>query len=391
MAQRSFFGSRRLALVGSMPLTPTDSIPSDSTRSDDFRLSDYHYDLPPALIAQSPLKNRSDSRLLCVDGQELKHLHVTDLAQQLKPGDHLVFNNTRVIPARLFGQKQSGGKLELMLERFGADGQMLAKIRSSKSPKPGSLIELHGMSDNQSSKDTLTLRVVGRQDDLFELNTLAGAEDQLAPFIERFGEIPLPPYIERKPDDADQERYQTVFAEKPGAVAAPTAGLHFDESLMAALEAAGISHSFITLHVGAGTFQPVRVENPVDHVMHAERVSVDQNTVDAITAAKARGGRVIAVGTTSVRALEAAAAQSGSVRPFNGETRLFLTPGAKFYVVDGMFTNFHLPESTLLMLVAAFAGLDETLAAYRSAVEHQYRFFSYGDAMLVWPKFGVRS
>lgn len=373
-----------------MPLTPTDSNPPNSDKPADFRLSDYHYDLPPSLIAQSPLKNRSDSRLLCVRGHELNHLHVTDLTQQLNPGDHLVFNNTRVIPARLFGQKQSGGKLELMLERFGADGQMLAKIRSSKSPKPGSHIELHGASGGQTSKEILTLSVVGRQDDLFELRTLAGAEDQLAPFIERFGEIPLPPYIERKPNDADQERYQTVFAEKPGAVAAPTAGLHFDESLMAALNAAGISHSFITLHVGAGTFQPVRVENPSDHVMHAERVSVDQTTVDAITTAKARGGRVIAVGTTCVRALEAAAA-SGNLKPFNGETRLFLTPGAKFHVVDGMFTNFHLPESTLLMLVAAFAGLDETLAAYRSAVEHQYRFFSYGDAMLVWPNFGVRS
>jgi S-adenosylmethionine:tRNA ribosyltransferase-isomerase len=316
------------------------------------------------------------------------------LAQFLKPGDHLVFNNTKVIPARLYGQKKSGGKLELMLERLCANGRVLAKIRASKSPKPGSVIELHAPRSASTfagiSHETLDLTVTGRKDDLFELQVKPGCESRLAQFVENHGEIPLPPYIERKPDEKDEERYQTVFAKKPGAVAAPTAGLHFDTALFESLESAGISHSFITLHVGAGTFQPVRVENPDNHVMHAERVSVESDTVVAIEACRGRGGRVIAVGTTCVRALEASAKESGTVQTFAGETRLFLTPGASFKVVDAIFTNFHLPESTLLMLVAAFAGLDETLAAYRDAVEQQYRFFSYGDAMLVWPKVGVR-
>jgi S-adenosylmethionine:tRNA ribosyltransferase-isomerase len=360
----------------------------------DFKLSDYHYELPATLIAQVPLQNRSDSRLMVLHGQDRSHESVCDLAQFLKPGDHLVFNNTKVIPARLFGQKKSGGKLELMLERLGADGRVLAKIRASKSPKPGSIIEIHApRSANTSaaiSPESLDLTVTGRKDDLFELRVRPGSESKLAQFVENHGEIPLPPYIERKPDEKDEERYQTVFAKKPGAVAAPTAGLHFDAALFESLKTAGISHSFITLHVGAGTFQPVRVENPDNHVMHAERVSVESDTVSAIEACRSRGGRVIAVGTTCVRALEASAKESGTVQAFAGETRLFLTPGANFNVVDAIFTNFHLPESTLLMLVAAFAGLDETLAAYRDAVEQQYRFFSYGDAMLVWPKVGVR-
>jgi S-adenosylmethionine:tRNA ribosyltransferase-isomerase len=360
----------------------------------DFKLSDSHYDLPATLIAQVPLQNRSDSRLMILRGQGRSHESVRNLAQFLKPGDHLVFNDTRVIPARLYGQKKSGGKLELMLERLGVDGRVLAKIRASKSPKPGSVIELHAPRSENTSADArpaiLDLIVTGRRDDLFELQVMPGYESQLAQFVENHGEIPLPPYIERKPDEEDEARYQTVFAEKPGAVAAPTAGLHFDAALFESLESAGISHSFITLHVGAGTFQPVRVENPDNHVMHAERVSVESDTVAAIEACKNRGGRVIAVGTTCVRALEASAKESGTVQAFEGETRLFLTPGANFNVVDAMFTNFHLPESTLLMLVAAFAGLEETLTAYRDAVEQQYRFFSYGDAMLVWPKVGVR-
>lgn len=325
-------------------------------------------------------------------GQGRSHESVRDLAQFLQPGDHLVFNNTKVIPARLYGQKKSGGKLEVMLERLGADGHVLAKIRASKSPKPGSIIELHGPSStNSSAPEILELAVTGRRDDLFELQVKPGCESRLAQFVEDHGEIPLPPYIERKPDEEDEARYQTVFAKQLGAVAAPTAGLHFDTALFESLESAGISHSFITLHVGAGTFQPVRVENPDNHVMHAERVSVESETVGAIEACRHRGGRVIAVGTTCVRALEASAKENGTVQPFEGETRLFLTPGAQFNVVDAMFTNFHLPESTLLMLVAAFAGLDETLAAYRDAVVQEYRFFSYGDAMLVWPKIGVRS
>jgi len=241
------------------------------------------------------------------------------------------------------------------------------------------------------AEDVMTLDVVGRQDDLFILKAADASNDKLASFIEAHGEIPLPPYIERKPDQTDLERYQTVYADSPGAVAAPTAGLHFDENILSALAQKGITHSFITLHVGAGTFQPVRVEDPSKHVMHSERVSVDQTAVKQIKAAKDRGGRIIAIGTTSVRALEAAAADTGELQIFQGETRLFLTPGSTFNVVDGMFTNFHLPESTLLMLVAAFAGLEHTLAAYKEAVAEKYRFFSYGDAMLVWPIDGVRA
>lgn len=361
----------------------------------DFKLSDYHYDLPAGLIAQAPLLNRSDSRLMVVRGQYRRHESVRQLADFLQPGDHLVFNNTRVIPARLYGQKQSGGKLEFMLERLRGDGHVLAKIRSSKPPKPGTVIELHAPRSTNDTKDSaaqvLELTVTGRKDDLFELQLETADEQQLARFVEKHGEIPLPPYIDRKPDIRDRERYQTVFAERPGAVAAPTAGLHFDKQVFESLQSAGVTHSFITLHVGAGTFQPVRVENPDNHVMHEERVSVPADTVAAIQACKDRGGRVIAVGTTCVRALEASAEETGVVRAFDGETRLFLTPGSTFNVVDGMFTNFHLPESTLLMLVAAFAGLEETLAAYRDAVAQEYRFFSYGDAMLVWPKNGVRS
>ncbi|MFT5044508.1 MAG: S-adenosylmethionine:tRNA ribosyltransferase-isomerase [Porticoccaceae bacterium] len=379
-----------------MVLPPLDLTTSCKTGTvSDFKLSDYHYELPASLIAQAPLQKRSDGRLMILHGQDRSHKSVRDLAQFLKPGDHLVFNNTKVIPARLYGQKKSGGKLELMLERLCANGRVLAKIRASKSPKPGSVIELHAPRSASTfagiSHETLDLTVTGRKDDLFELQVKPGCESRLAQFVENHGEIPLPPYIERKPDEKDEERYQTVFAKKPGAVAAPTAGLHFDTALFESLESAGISHSFITLHVGAGTFQPVRVENPDNHVMHAERVSVESDTVVAIEACRGRGGRVIAVGTTCVRALEASAKESGTVQTFAGETRLFLTPGASFKVVDAIFTNFHLPESTLLMLVAAFAGLDETLAAYRDAVEQQYRFFSYGDAMLVWPKVGVRS
>ena len=380
--------------VSSYHCPPLDSTTSCDGTVSDFKLSDYHYDLPDSLIAQSPLHNRSDSRLMILQGQDRSHESVRDLAKFLQPGDHLVFNNTRVIPARLYGQKKSGGKLELMLERIETDGSVLAKIRASKSPKPGSIIELHAPESEKMSSGTapeiVDLTVTGRRDDLFELQVSPGNEARLAQFVEDHGEIPLPPYIERKPDSEDQERYQTVFAEKPGAVAAPTAGLHFDAALFESLQRAGITHSFITLHVGAGTFQPVRVENPDDHVMHAERVSVGSETVAAIQACKQAGGRVVAVGTTCVRALEASAADSGEVQTFDGETRLFLTPGAQFYVVDAMFTNFHLPESTLLMLVSAFAGLEETLAAYRDAVEQQYRFFSYGDAMLVWPNVGVR-
>lgn len=372
--------------------TPLDSAATAGAQSAPavFRLSDFHYELPPELIAQAPLPGRSDSRLMVLN-DDIRHCSVRDLPGLLRAGDHLVFNNTRVIPARLFGAKASGGKLEMMLERVSSDGRVLAKIRASKSPKPGSIIVLAGKLGESDGSSRFEARVTGRQDDLFELEAVSGNNEALTDFIARHGDIPLPPYIERSPDEQDEERYQTVFAKSPGAVAAPTAGLHFDESLLEALQEAGITHSFITLHVGAGTFQPVRVEDPSRHVMHAERVSVDLDTVNAIADARARGGRIVAVGTTSVRALEAAAADTGELAPFSGETRLFLVPGSRFHVVDAMVTNFHLPESTLLMLVASFAGLDMTLQAYRQAVQEHYRFFSYGDAMLVWPQRGVRA
>ena len=344
------------------------------------QLSDYDYDLPAELIAQVPLGNRSDSRLLLVKSTQREHLTVSDLPSLLASGDRLVFNNTRVIPARVYGHKASGGKLELMLERITANGSVLAKIRASKSPRPGSVIVLCG--DGSASIEAV---VTARHDDMFELISTDSDTQPLADFIERHGEIPLPPYIERSPDQNDAERYQTVYAAQPGAVAAPTAGLHFDQPLFDALAEHGVDHSFITLHVGAGTFQPVRIEDVSKHVMHAERVEVTQQAVNEIQATRDAGGRIIAVGTTCVRSLEAAAAGTGQLVAFNDETQLFITPGFEFNVTDAMLTNFHLPQSTLLMLVAAFAGLDNTLNAYREAVLHRYRFFSYGDAMLVWP------
>jgi S-adenosylmethionine:tRNA ribosyltransferase-isomerase len=386
-----------------------------------FQLRDFRYELPAELIAQVPLPGRSDSRLMVVHASAhdlpaaapaaapaarsqavpadassaighthvfIQHRTVRDLPKLLAPGDHLVFNDTRVIPARLYGTKASGGRIELMLERVIADGRILASIRASKSPKPDSVIILRGQGNAGTA--LLRARVCGRHDDLFEIEAVDPDTRSLADFIEHYGEIPLPPYIDRAPEASDEERYQTVFARQPGAVAAPTAGLHFDDSLLAELSAVGVTHSFVTLHVGAGTFQPVREDNPTEHVMHAERVTVGNDTVDAINEARSRGGRVIAVGTTCVRALEAAAADTGELGAFDGETRLFLVPGVKFRVIDGMFTNFHLPESTLLMLVASFAGLATTLEAYRQAVQARYRFFSYGDAMLVWPRLGVR-
>jgi len=343
------------------------------------QLSDYDYDLPDELIAQAPLAGRSDSRLLVMNGSQCRHQKMTDLPAELLPGDRLVFNNTRVVPARLYGQKATGGRLELMLERITDTGNVLAKIRCSKSPRPGSLIELHGANDA-----TIEALVCARHDDLFELEGRGNADQSLAQFIEQHGDIPLPPYIDRSPDQTDSERYQTVFAAHPGAVAAPTAGLHFDALLFEALARQGIDHSFITLHVGAGTFQPVRVDDISKHVMHAERAQVSQQTVDEINTTRAAGGRIIAVGTTCVRSLEAAAT-AGELSAYNDETRLFISSGFQFKVIDAMLTNFHLPQSTLLMLVSAFAGRGNTLNAYREAVQERYRFFSYGDAMLVWP------
>lgn len=336
-----------------------------------MRVSDFHFDLPDTLIARHPLAERRASRLLVVDGASgaIAHRSFVDLLDYLRAGDLLVFNNTRVIPARLFGQKATGGKLEILVERVLDTRRVLAHVRSSKSPKPGSRILIEGGGEAE---------MLARHDALFELRF---AEDVL-PLLERAGHMPLPPYIDRPDEEADRERYQTVYAERAGAVAAPTAGLHFDEALLAAIGDKGVESAFVTLHVGAGTFQPVRVERIEDHHMHREWLEISQDVVDAVAACKARGGRVVAVGTTSVRSLESAA-RDGQLRTFSGDTDIFLYPGKPFHVVDALVTNFHLPESTLLMLVSAFAGYAETMAAYKAAVEQRYRFFSYGDAMFI--------
>ncbi|MBD9679728.1 tRNA preQ1(34) S-adenosylmethionine ribosyltransferase-isomerase QueA [Pseudomonas sp. PDM18] len=336
-----------------------------------MRVADFHFDLPEALIARHPLPERRSSRLLVLDGPsgELSHRHFADILGFLKPGDLMVFNNTRVIPARLFGQKASGGKLEILVERVLDSHRVLAHVRSSKSPKPGSKILIDGGGEAE---------MLQRHDALFEL----GFSEDVLPLLERVGHMPLPPYIDRPDEDADRERYQTVYAERAGAVAAPTAGLHFDEALLESIRAKGVDTAFVTLHVGAGTFQPVRVERIEDHHMHNEWLEVSQDVVDAVAACKARGGRVVAVGTTSVRSLESAA-RDGVLKPFSGDTDIFIFPGRPFHVVDALVTNFHLPESTLLMLVSAFAGYHETMAAYAAAVEQGYRFFSYGDAMFI--------
>lgn len=347
-----------------------------------MQTSDFHFDLPDELIAQSPLAARSDSRLLTLNPPStIEHNAIRNLPDLLEPGDLLVFNNTRVIPARLFGQKSSGGKVEMLVERVLANDRVLVKLRSSKSPKPGSIVLFSGM----------PLMVEGRQSDLFDLSvtTTALADagvSSVAEWLDETGEIPLPPYITRSADKSDEDRYQTVFASEKGAVAAPTAGLHFDEALLKALALQGIQTTTVTLHVGAGTYQPVRVENLIDHPMHSERVVVSQQSVDAVRRTKAAGHRVIAVGTTSVRSLESAALASGELEAYEGDTDIFLYPGKQFRVIDGLLTNFHLPESTLLMLVSALAGKDAVLAAYREAIRERYRFFSYGDAMLVWPQ-----
>ncbi|MBB6341571.1 S-adenosylmethionine:tRNA ribosyltransferase-isomerase [Pseudomonas fluvialis] len=338
-----------------------------------MRVADFHFDLPEQLIARYPLAERRASRLLVLDGPsgQLGHHQFSDVLGYLRPGDLVVFNNTRVIPARLFGQKASGGKLEILVERVLDTHRVLAHVRSSKSPKPGSQILIDGGG---------SAKMLARHDALFELRFA----EPVLPLLDRVGHMPLPPYIDRPDDASDRERYQTVYSDKDkaGAVAAPTAGLHFDEALLAAIREKGVGTAFVTLHVGAGTFQPVRVERIEDHHMHSEWLEVTQDVVDAVAACRARGGRVIAVGTTSVRSLETAA-QSGELKAFSGDTSIFIYPGRPFHVVDALVTNFHLPESTLLMLVSAFAGYRATMAAYAAAVEHGYRFFSYGDAMFI--------
>jgi S-adenosylmethionine:tRNA ribosyltransferase-isomerase len=337
-----------------------------------MRLSDFHYELPEELIAQHPPEQRGASRLLCLDGPTgtIADRMFQDLPQLLQPRDLLVFNNTRVMAARLYGHKRSGGQVELLIERLLGEREALAHVRASKSPKAGTELLVEGA----------LITVAGREDDLFRLTL---AEGSFTALMDQHGHMPLPPYIRRPDSDEDQARYQTVYASAPGAVAAPTAGLHFDQPMLDRLAAQGVEQAFVTLHVGAGTFQPVRVDDIAEHRMHAEWVEVPQAVVDQVQSTRARGGRVVAVGTTCVRSLEAAAAASGELAAFAGDTRLFITPGYRFRVVDGLITNFHLPESTLLMLVSAFAGYPQVMAAYRHAVQQRYRFFSYGDAMLL--------
>lgn len=339
-----------------------------------MKRTDFHYDLPDHLIARYPMPQRSGSRLLCLGRTTgtLTDQRFTDLAEWLRPGDLLVFNNTKVIPARVYGQKETGGKVEVLVERITGTDSCLAHVRASKSPKPGSRILVEGAG---------SLLMEGRQGDLFMLRQEQG---NLLDWLQQVGHMPLPPYIDREDESLDQERYQTVYASNPGAVAAPTAGLHFDAALLEQLQGKGVETAFVTLHVGAGTFQPVRADDVRDHVMHSEWLQVGEDTVAKIRQVKASGGRVIAVGTTSVRSLESAARENeGEIAPYEGETNIFIYPGYEFAVVDGLVTNFHLPESTLIMLVSAFAGQQAVLNAYRHAVQQEYRFFSYGDAMLI--------
>jgi len=338
-----------------------------------MRVKDFNFDLPEELIANFPLQQRSASRLLSVDGNsgELSHGVFTDVLEKINPGDLMVFNDTRVIPARLFGQKESGGKVEVLVERMLDDKRALVHLRASRSPKPGSRLQLEG---------GIEADMVARHGKLFELNfNIPGT---LVEALEAHGHMPLPPYIKREDQLSDRERYQTVYNQKPGAVAAPTAGLHFDDALLAQLDAKGVERAFVTLHVGAGTFQPVKVENIDDHVMHSEYIEVSAEVCEQVRQTRARGGRVIAVGTTSVRSLESAS-QGGEIAPFFGDSDIFIFPGYEFQSVDAMITNFHLPESTLLMLVSAFSGFDHIKQAYQQAVAQKYRFFSYGDAMFL--------
>lgn len=342
-----------------------------------MRRADFSYPLPEELIADRPLARRGASRLLALDGATgaIRDLSFDELGSLLRPGDLLVLNDTRVLPARLRGRKASGGACEILLERLTGERRFLAQARSSKGLRPGIRIALPAGAEAV---------VIAREGDLHELELDRAA----LPYFEAEGSVPLPPYVAREPDAGDRERYQTVYAAVPGAVAAPTAGLHFDREALAAIAASGVAIARVTLHVGAGTFMPLRAEMLEDHRMHAERVRVPADCVVAVAAARARGGRVVAVGTTVVRALESAAA-GGSLAPFEGDTALFIRPGHRFRAVDALLTNFHLPESTLLVLVSAFAGRERVLAAYHHAIAGRYRFFSYGDAMFVTPEPGA--
>ncbi|RDZ29087.1 tRNA preQ1(34) S-adenosylmethionine ribosyltransferase-isomerase QueA [Lysobacter silvisoli] len=352
-----------------------------------MKKSDFHYELPPELIAQAPLAERSASRLLRVPPAPaaFEDGAFADLPDLLAPGDLLVFNDTRVIPARLFGHKSSGGRVEILIERLLAGARARAQLGVSKSPKPGARIALDAGGEAE---------VLGREGEFYLLQFHLGGQphgDSLESWLLHAGRLPLPPYIQREPGHDDAERYQTVFAREVGAVAAPTAGLHFDEPLLQRLRERGVEFGHVTLHVGAGTFQPVRVDSLDQHVMHSEWLNVGAGLVEQVRRTRAAGGRVIAVGTTVVRALESAWRQSGAMRdgelqPYAGETRLFILPGYKIRSVDAMITNFHLPESTLLMMVSAFAGQQRVFEAYAHAIAQRYRFFSYGDAMLLWPQ-----
>jgi len=342
-----------------------------------MRRTDFQFELPPELIAQYPTQQRPASRLLHLQAStgQMVDRQFRDFPALLQAGDLLVLNDTRVIPARLQGQKDTGGKVEVLVERLLDSTRVLAHVRASKAPKPGRQLKFAA---------TVSAEVVAREDDLFILRFVdtARPEADVAAILERLGHMPLPPYIERQDTDTDRERYQTVYARQQGAVAAPTAGLHFDEAMLQDIQQRGIELAFVTLHVGAGTFQPVRVENIEEHRMHSEWMRLTDQVVEAVRRTRARGGRVVAVGTTSVRCLETAA-RGGELQPYCGETDIFITPGFHFRVVDALLTNFHLPESTLLMLVSAFAGCDNIMQAYRHAVAERYRFFSYGDAMFI--------
>ncbi|MGJ8680972.1 tRNA preQ1(34) S-adenosylmethionine ribosyltransferase-isomerase QueA [Paraglaciecola sp.] len=343
-----------------------------------MKLSDFHFDLPESLIARYPTENRVASRLMHLDGNSgvIEHKQFVDMLDLVDEGDLLIFNNTRVIPARLLGRKESGGKIEVLVERVLDEHRILAHVRSSKSPKVGTKLVL---------EDKVQVEMLGRHDALFELKFLS--DQPVLAVLEEFGHMPLPPYIDRPDEASDKERYQTVYNQVPGAVAAPTAGLHFDQNILQKLADKGVKSEFVTLHVGAGTFQPVRVDNILEHQMHSEYAEVSQQVVDSILATKAAGKRVIAVGTTSVRSIESAAQQAvkenSQLKPFFSDTDIFIYPGYEFKIVDAMFTNFHLSESTLLMLVSAFCGKENIFKAYDQAIENKYRFFSYGDSMFL--------
>ncbi|MCS5586596.1 MAG: tRNA preQ1(34) S-adenosylmethionine ribosyltransferase-isomerase QueA [Gammaproteobacteria bacterium] len=334
-----------------------------------MKLTDFDFDLPKSLIAQNPPKNRTDSRLL-VHQSTIIDSFFHQIASFIKPGDLLVMNNTRVIPARLFGHKESGGKVEIMIERLLNDRQVLAMVKASRAPKIDSFITLENGDKAQ---------VINKENGFY---TLDFETDSLLDLLDNVGHIPLPPYIERNDEQTDLERYQTVFAKEDGAVAAPTAGLHFDDKLLDSLKQQGIDHAFVTLHVGAGTFQPVKADEITDHKMHSEYFEIDQTTVDQINQTKANGGRIIAVGTTAVRSIESAA-KSGVLKAIKEETDIFIYPGYEFKIVDMLITNFHLPKSSLLMLVSAFIGQARMMEIYQHAINNEYRFFSYGDAMLL--------